>query len=146
MQSIEPHPHLTLFLALWAALGPLIGILIGHTLTRSWQREQWLLDCRKEEFRELVSALTTATVEFLVFHTSRGTKTPQPMGVWLDAQKTAYRVVRDRIFIADEVESIKLADRYIRLAHDMREFESFDEPADRMDALLNEIVALARKG
>jgi hypothetical protein len=130
----------------WAALGPLAGILIGHVLTRSWQREQWLLDCRKEEFRELISALTAATVEFLVFHTSKGTTTPQPMDVWLDAQKLAYRVIRDRIYIADEVERINVSDRYLKIAKDMREFESFDEPATRMDVLLNEIVAFAKKG
>jgi predicted MFS family arabinose efflux permease len=28
--------------------GTLGGIIVGHFLARSWQREQWLLDCRKQ--------------------------------------------------------------------------------------------------
>jgi hypothetical protein len=37
--------------------GTLGGIVVGHVLTRSWQEEQWLLNNRKEEFRELMTAL-----------------------------------------------------------------------------------------
>lgn len=35
MTPVDPHPHLTLFFAIWAAVGPLAGILIGHFLTRN---------------------------------------------------------------------------------------------------------------
>ena len=34
------------------------GVLLGHYLTRSWQREQWRLDRRREEYRELITALS----------------------------------------------------------------------------------------
>src|SRR4249920_2709756 len=48
---------LTLFFTIWAAAGPLVGILIGHYLTRSWQRTQWIADNQKEEYRRLLTAL-----------------------------------------------------------------------------------------
>lgn len=50
--------ELTIASAVWAVVAPLVGIFLGHYLTRSWQREQWLRDCRKEEFRELLTTFT----------------------------------------------------------------------------------------
>ena len=138
--------QVTLYLALWGAVGPMVGILVGHVLSRSWQQKEWILDRRKEEFRELVSALTAATVEFLVFHTSRGTKTPQPMETWLAAQKVAYQTVADRIYIATDMTAMEVGERYLKISSDLREFEHFDEPANRMTALLNEIVEVAKRG
>lgn len=31
---------LTLALVLWGVIAPLVGIFVGHYLSRSWQREQ----------------------------------------------------------------------------------------------------------
>jgi hypothetical protein len=48
----------TLILALWAAIGPLAGIVIGHTLVRSWERRRWLADNQKEEYRKVLGGLS----------------------------------------------------------------------------------------
>jgi hypothetical protein len=45
-------------LIVWGAIGPLVGIFVGHVLIRSWQQKQWMLDRRKEEWRELLTTLT----------------------------------------------------------------------------------------
>ena len=43
--------------AVWGAIGPLVGVLVGAYATRRWQRTQWLLDGKKTEYRELLSVL-----------------------------------------------------------------------------------------
>jgi hypothetical protein len=40
----------------WAAVGPLIGVLVGAYLTGR-QKRDWLADNKKEEYRELLSAM-----------------------------------------------------------------------------------------
>jgi len=49
-------------LIVWGAIGPFVGILVGHVLTRSWQQKQWMLDRRKEEWRELLTTLARSFV------------------------------------------------------------------------------------
>jgi hypothetical protein len=103
MQPADPHPHMTLFLTLWAAIGPMVGIVVGHLLTRSWQREQWILDSRKEEFRELLSTLTM-TYSLLVQRICTTESTAK-----------ASAVIRDRLYIAVEVEELKILERWKRI-------------------------------
>jgi hypothetical protein len=40
--------------------GTLGGIVVGHILSRSAQRKQWVLDRRHEEFQELIRAFDTS--------------------------------------------------------------------------------------
>jgi len=47
----------TVILAIWAAVGPLVGIYVGHHLLRSQQRRQWLADNRIQEWREVMTTL-----------------------------------------------------------------------------------------
>jgi hypothetical protein len=45
--------------------GTLAGVVSGHFLSRSWQREQWLLDKRREEYRELINLIAGAYTTFI---------------------------------------------------------------------------------
>jgi hypothetical protein len=49
----------TLIVAGLGIAGTLGGILVGHLLTRSWQQRQWLLDNRRQEYREVLNAVIT---------------------------------------------------------------------------------------
>ena len=70
MQEVPLLPWwFTLSLAVWAAIGPLAGILIGHYLTRSWQREQRIADDRKAEYRRLLAALNQLNMILVDAHT-----------------------------------------------------------------------------
>jgi hypothetical protein len=50
----------TLALVLWSVFAPLVGILVGHYLSRSWQREQWFRDKRSEDYQAVLSATVAA--------------------------------------------------------------------------------------
>ncbi|HXX24109.1 MAG TPA: hypothetical protein VEO19_13255 [Terriglobia bacterium] len=45
------------FFAIWAAVGPLVGVVVGGFLTAWWQRRQWILDNKAREYREALDAL-----------------------------------------------------------------------------------------
>jgi len=51
--------------AIWAAVGPLIGVLIGSFLTSRTQRAHWLADNKKQEYRELLTVLSEAYTQLL---------------------------------------------------------------------------------
>ena len=50
----------TVFLTIWAPVGPLIGLLIGHLLSRSQPRRQWIADNEVKEWRELLTTMVTS--------------------------------------------------------------------------------------
>jgi len=92
----------TVGLGIWAAIGPLIGIALGHSLNRSSQHEQWLRDNRKQEYRDLLTSLTTAYLH-LVHNWSGGNEEPV---------NEASRVLHDRIFIAQEIRSARIMEEW----------------------------------
>lgn len=102
----DPHPHLTLFFAIWAAVGPMVGLGLGYLLTTRQQRKQWLIDKRREEYRELLGALTGSYMTLM--HISEQVEKKQKVQEEISllgekAKIEAYRVLRDRIIIADEI-------------------------------------------
>ncbi|HEV2484887.1 MAG TPA: hypothetical protein VGT08_05090 [Terracidiphilus sp.] len=126
--------------------GTLAGIVVGHFLTRSWQREQWLLDCRKQEFKEVASAISHFSIEHLSYVTSQGTVLAQSKQAYVDSMKAVSCVLTDRIFIASDLDSARIPSRFLAI---MEKFidagEKFDDPADQMSDLMKEVVELAKK-
>jgi hypothetical protein len=95
----------------WTAIGPLVGVLVGAWLARSWDKEKWLKDNRKQECRELLTAVTNAATAILDKSTAtspiaQARKTHEAN----DAYLTSVKVFQDRIFIAPDVERAKLFD------------------------------------
>ena len=93
--------------------GVVVGSLLTYLFTRSTQREQWLRDCRKEEFRELLRALSdhfTILREFerLVHH-----QTPVERERLTNAEADFFRVVHSRIYIANDVNHLNIKNRWI---------------------------------
>jgi hypothetical protein len=107
MESLA-HPHITLILAIWATIGPLVGIVAGHYLTRSWQREQWLLDQRKNEIRELIAALDDSLLSETSVGRNTGELNPQEHRDKAYKTRDFYKVCRTRIFTAQEVRQLDL--------------------------------------
>jgi hypothetical protein len=94
---------ITVALAVWAVVAPFIGIVLGHYLTRSWQREQWLRDCRKEEFRELLTSITKCYRTVLDKEDSRTLH---------DARSEALTVIQNRIYVAEDVKQYRILESW----------------------------------
>lgn len=84
----------------WGGVGPLLGVLMGFWLTRSWQRKQWLLESKKAEYRELIGTLSRSFHCMIKYW-------PYPEG---------HRVIADRIFIEKVMRAEKIKERWGLLA------------------------------
>ena len=127
--------------------GALIGILLGHFLTRSSQHAQWLRDNRKQEFKELVSAMSQYVIEHMSYESSQGTDLPQSKQAYLDIMKATTCVLYDRIYIHDDLDKTDIPQRFLAIMDHFRETgQDFDRPADEASKLLTELIAIAKKG
>ena len=99
---------LTSVLAIWAAVGPLAGVLIGHYLSTRWQRKLWLLDRRKEEFRELLSTLTRSFTTICTKRQYMLPQSPEDQLALHEAESNALMTIKDRIFIAADVKRLDI--------------------------------------
>jgi hypothetical protein len=92
--------------------GTLGGIVVGHVLTRSWQRKQWILDSRKEEFRELLAATAKSMDAHIRFwHPEQSHDEP---GQLIEAVAESFRVFHDRVFIVDEIQQLELEEIWVK--------------------------------
>jgi hypothetical protein len=91
-----------------------------------------MLDSRKEEYRELLSALTLA---YSLHRQSVSTA---------ESDAKALAVIRDRLYIAGEVEELKVLDRWQEITsfHGQMLLRLTDDP---FSALTTDIVAKALK-
>lgn len=132
---------------IWGYIGPLVGLYAGNYLTKSSQRKQWLLDRRREEFREVVSAMTHATVELQAYMASKTSSTPQPFTEWLGAFKDAGKILADRIFIANDLNEADIPTRYMDAAAKLMESgDPESEETHSIEAIIREVVEMAKKG
>lgn len=122
-----------------AIVSILLGVLIGFAgnffiqwQLKSWQREQWVLDSRKAEWRELIGTLCQSArcmsdnwynAAFDVEPDSQGMAHMQHL--WSGADSEAVKTIQDRIFIADRMQKEQILERWQKLASDadMSRFE-----------------------
>jgi hypothetical protein len=143
MQSSGPHPTLTLVLSIWAGVGPLVGLMVGHYLIRSWQTRQWILDARKIEFRELLSALSTMSKELLAFTATRQFYRGTEWDRLIEAQKSAFAIIMDRIYIAEDIKNLGWGEKFAAIGVGD---DQIGVAFPQMQALILEVAETARKG
>jgi hypothetical protein len=102
----------TVGLLIWGVIGPFVGLLIGHFLSVSSQRNHWIADNAKEEYRELLSALFDAG-NMAVLHRSLGREaTFEEVSAEERSDHHLYMVLHTRLFIRDFVENEKIMERW----------------------------------
>lgn len=121
------------------------GVLLGHYLTRSWQREQWRLDHREEEYRQLTTALSDVFTKMQRSHMYMGN---QDRALKLEIIKAnAFRVIRDRIIIAEELRDANILERWGRAFGPVDNFsqerQTWAKFADEYKAINDTLVKMA---
>lgn len=135
---------LTIALGIWAAAGPIVGILLGHFLTRSWQREQWLRDKRNEEWHELLTALAESLRASLKIYPARALSGEEEQTI-VEAQSNSFRVIRDRIFIAPDVQALNIENRWSAVVQYHSQSMDSKKLGNAYRELRDEIVRAATK-
>jgi hypothetical protein len=143
-------------LTLWAAIGPLagsvLGIVLGHVLSRSWQFKQWKLENRRQEYREVLTALATAytamqryIVEPMRWNMrvdlSEQTESERRLE---EAKLESFRVLQDRIVIARELELEDIIGRWADAFHNFEHTPDDRKFADRYFKIRDTVVKMAR--
>lgn len=98
---------ITLIVAGLGIAGSLSGVILGQRMSRSWQREQWMLDRRVEEFRELLDALSDDFRSSMMLYAG-SVLDPDMQRQLVESHSTAMRLIRSRIFVFDEVVKLDL--------------------------------------
>jgi len=97
--------------SIWSAVGPLIGVLVGANIANRNQRKHWLLDNRRAEYRKLLTTLTRAYGDIMNTYSQAGI-TGKDMHRCERVRLNAINVIRDRIFISEEVTKMELLEKW----------------------------------
>jgi hypothetical protein len=93
----------------WSGIGPLAGVLVGAWLARSWDRKKWISDGRKEECRELLTAMTVVADLALEAYSKKGTpEFTHAMKIAWEEERKCLRILQDRIFIAGRLKDTRV--------------------------------------
>jgi len=126
------------------------GSLIGQHMARSSQRDQWELDKKAEEFRELLDALTTAYLEACetahlavmgLVRDEEGDGEIVPTAV----EMTAYRLLRNRIFTAVDLEGEDVTRRWDTALINFKKNGGIEKFSARFSSISATIVWLSTK-
>jgi hypothetical protein len=131
---------------LWTAVGPLLGVLVGAFLARSWDKKKWMNDNRKEEFRELITALMNAAAALIMQQIHANEQTIE-MDEEENAQAMhleAIKVMKTRIFIANDVKAMHIYERWTGAIKEMRKTKAVGGLEDTFETLTNELVERAK--
>ncbi len=135
----------TVVLVLWSVIAPLVGILVGHYLTRSWQQKQWMQDRRKEEWRELLTTLTRSFATICKFTGPVMVLDEDDMRTLDEAQTVAQTTIRDRIFIAKEVKELEIYETWVKAARAFEKDMTYMPFAEQYAVINAKIVDAATK-
>jgi hypothetical protein len=139
----------TLIVAALGIGGTLASGPITQYIARHSQHEQWELDKKTEEFRELLDALTVVYLE--TCETKRaavieGTGNDDYEGEYepTTAEMTAYRLLHNRLFTAIDLETEDVAKRWVKALITFRmEHGGIEEFTARFSNITATIVWLA---
>ena len=125
--------------------GTLGGIVFGHFLTRSWQRKQWLLDKRTEDYQAVLTALTSAYLAITRVDTASFTSLyTDDMAREVEAIKgDAFRVLHDRIFIAEELRNAEIIKKWLFVFDSYKLPGGPNESGKAFSALTAELAQMA---
>jgi hypothetical protein len=126
----------------WASVGPLVGVIIGAMLTRAWDRRKWINENRKQEYRELLTTLTSACTA-LIDNTQAIVQSPAEQISARDEYFKSLRVLQDRIFIAHDIGKMNLFDRWGAAMKDLQATKDFRKFEDSFEVMRTEIVKQA---
>jgi hypothetical protein len=107
------HNAATYIRGAWFAVGPLVGVLIGGYITNRTQKRQWILDSKRTEYRELISAVADATGKLLLYYgpTVNVLNHHEQRDAW-ETVRSMLGIIDNRLFIANVVKELNIQHRW----------------------------------
>jgi hypothetical protein len=141
----------TIIAAAVGITGAFGGVFAGQWMSRSSQRIQWVLDNRKQECRELLTALSVCYDSLLKVKSTRYMGfASDTLQVDVDSERyykktedDLKRIIGDRLFIAADVENVQIRSKWIVAAKTFQK-DWRESPVTReFEALRSAIVRMA---
>jgi hypothetical protein len=133
----------------WSGVGPLVGVLVGTLLARSWDKQKWMNDNRKEECRELLTAMTKVADSCLEARARIGSAGPAAIeavqAAWAEDRKCMI-VLQDRIFIAQRLSQERMFKRWNDATNEFLNEGDLDKFGVRLNELKRVIIDIALNG
>jgi hypothetical protein len=127
---------------IWAVCGPLVGVLIGAYVTSRIQRQHWLADQKRAEYRELLSDLSVCLGDATDLF---GLQKLEKIRGATKIKVKMVRMIHNRIFTAGEIERLRVYSRWIDAVDKMIEQENGKQFGEAVGTILNELRAAALK-
>ena len=102
----------TLIVAVAGIAGTLASGVIAQVMARQSQLEQWLLDNRKQECRELLSSLATTFLTMLRHKEHDSQRSLEIQSMISNARLETARILHDRIFIRSDLARHRILKRW----------------------------------
>jgi hypothetical protein len=132
------------FLTVSAVVGPFVGIALGVYLTMLAQKRHWVLDSRKEEYRELMGTLTQTFYVVVDYHSTIG-HDPDEQRAVRAARLKALAAIGGCLSIHDEVKRIDVLNRWRKAVHRLDKDHDTTAFATNVGEMINDIVNSAKQ-
>lgn len=129
---------------LWAIVGPFVGVFVGAYIASRNQKRQWIGDCKKEEYRELLAVMSSSLSSYLSAHASLIPIGPERNKALTTALVSVFETIQSRIFIEPVMDKLCVFNRWSKIT------DAFDDEARRhtfaasVGQLMKEIREAAR--
>jgi hypothetical protein len=140
----------TLFVTIWVPLGPLVGIGIGHYLSRYQQRKQWFAENAKQECRELISTMASTFTTVATYYAQAGSlplsgpHSSDETRELHEAIKSSQEIFYSRLFIDKELNKRDMRNRWIGAVGRYEKDTDAAHFAEEFATLAGEIRNIAR--
>jgi hypothetical protein len=124
--------------------GGIVSGFLVHVLTQSREREKWILDSKKQEYRELLSAMSNAYIVTLSSTFDEIYNDKDGRNRYFNAQNHSIRLFRDRIFINNDLDLESLAMRWAEVLNAKSTIER-SLIHQEFDSIRDEIVNAANR-
>ena len=130
----------TIILAIWGAVGPLVGVRYGNALARRIQRERWIADNKKEEFRALLAGLNDLLLMIAKNHI-QGPLISEDLDRATDGYLAA---INTSIFISDQLKEMDIHSALSKALATYKESEDLAQYQTDHGNIVNEILSHAK--
>jgi hypothetical protein len=137
---------------LYALGGVVVGVFLNHFSMRFAVRGQWFADNRKLECRELLTALSSASIALAFWYNDLEQKmlaTPQGSAYgtivtdFAQADRILKLTIGDRLFIAKEVRRTQIKKRWDAVVSDQSKKTDFAKQTREIELIANDIILMA---
>jgi hypothetical protein len=124
----------------WAIAGPLVGVLIGAYIANLNQRQQWISDCKKEEYSRLLGLMTKSVSLFILAKSNtlpeKGFERERALA---ESWSSVAEDIHSKIFIVDKLEAHSVFDRWMQGFQMYRQGNEIEATSKAWGKLLDDI-------